>query len=114
MTELPPEQKAELGKDLQSFIRFLEKHYPNEILRVKQEVDPIFEAMAILWRLENERRYPLVVFDNVKGAELPAVTNVHASFPRLAMAIGLPIDATPRDFILASNGAGTSRSATRS
>lgn len=100
MAQLPPEQKAELGKDLQSFIRFLENHYPNEILRVKQEVDPIFEAMAILWRLENERRYPLVVFDNVKGSELPAVTNVHASFPRLAMAIGLSIDATPRDFIL--------------
>jgi 2,5-furandicarboxylate decarboxylase 1 len=100
MATLPPEQRAELGKDLQSYIRFLEKHYPNEVLRVKQEVDPIFEPLAILWRLENERRYPLVVFDDVKGSDLPAVTNVHASFPRLAMAMGLSIDSTPRDFIL--------------
>lgn len=91
---------AEQGQDLQSFIAFLEKHHPNEVLRVSRQVDPVFEATAILWRLEKERRFPLVVFENIKGAELPCVTNVHASFPRLALAIGLPITATPRDFVL--------------
>jgi 2,5-furandicarboxylate decarboxylase 1 len=100
MSTLPEEQRKELGKDLQSFLRFLETYHPNEVLRVKREVDPIFEATAILWRLEKERRFPLVVFDHIKGSELPCVTNVHASFPRLAMALGLSIDATPRDFIL--------------
>ena len=97
---LPAEQRTELGKDLRSFIRFLEKFYPNEILRVKEEVDPIFEVTAMLWRLEKERRFPVVIFDNIRGSEIPCVTNVHASFPRLAMAIGLEIDATPREFIL--------------
>lgn len=97
---LPVDQKAELGQDLRSFIGFLEKYYPNEVLRVKREVDPIFEATAILWRLEKEQRFPVVIFDNIKGSEIPAVTNVHASFPRLAMAIGLDITAKPRDFVL--------------
>lgn len=97
---LSTEQKADLGQDLQSFIRFLEKSYPNEVLRVTREVDPIFEATATLWRLEKERRFPVVIFENIKGSKIPCVTNVHASFPRLAMAIGLGIDATPRDFIL--------------
>jgi 2,5-furandicarboxylate decarboxylase 1 len=97
---LPVDQKAELGQDLQSFIRFLEKYYPNEILRVKREVDPIYEATAILWRLEREQRFPVVIFDNITGSDIPAVTNVHASFPRLAMAIGLDITAKPRDFVL--------------
>lgn len=94
------EQRTEVGQDLQSYLRDLEEKYPNEVLRVSQEVDPIFEATAILWRLESERRFPAVVFENIKGSSLPCVTNIHASFPRLAMAIGLPIEATPRDFVL--------------
>jgi len=96
----PAEQRTELGKDLRSFIRFLEKFHPNEILHVQQEIDPVFEATALLWRLEQERRFPVVIFDKIKGSQLPCVTNVHASFPRLALAIGLGMDATPRDFIL--------------
>jgi 2,5-furandicarboxylate decarboxylase 1 len=97
---LSTETRAATGQDLQSFIRFLEENHPDEVLRVSREVDPVFEVTAILWRLENERRYPLVIFENVKGSSMPVVTNVHASFARLAMAIGLPIDATPRDFVL--------------
>src|SRR5581483_11305572 len=92
--------KAATKQDLQSFLRYLEENYPDEVLRVSREVDPIFEATAILWRLVNERRFPTVIFENIKGSSIPCVTNVHASFPRLAMAIGLPIDATPRDFVL--------------
>jgi 2,5-furandicarboxylate decarboxylase 1 len=97
---LPAEQQAELGTDLQSYIAFLEKNYPDEVLRVTKEVDPRFEATAILWRLEKERRFPLVIFENIKGSSIPCVTNVHASFPRLAMAIGLAPDSSVRDFIL--------------
>ena len=97
---LAAEKKTATGQDLQSFLRFLEENHPDEIIHVSKEVDPVFEATAALWRLENERRFPAVVFDNIKGSDIPCVTNVHASFPRLAMAIGLPIDATPRDFVL--------------
>ena len=89
-----------LGRSLHEFIDFLDEHHPGEVLRVKAEVDPVFEVTAALWRLEDERRFPLVIFENVKGSKIPCVTNVHASFPRLALALGLPIDATPRDFIL--------------
>lgn len=88
------------GQDLQAFLRYLEENHPEEILRVTEEVDPVFEITAILWRLERERRYPVVVFENVKGSDMPVITNLHASFPRLAVAIGLPFDATPRDFTL--------------
>jgi 2,5-furandicarboxylate decarboxylase 1 len=92
--------REELGRSLHEFLDFLEKNYPEEVLRVREEVDPVFGVTAILWRLERERRFPVVVFENVKGSRIPCVTNVHASFPRLALALGLPLDATPRDFIL--------------
>lgn len=89
-----------LGRNLHEYIDFLDKHHPEEVLRVKEEVDPVFGVTAALWRLEKERRFPLVIFENVKGSSFPCVTNVHASFARLALALGLPIDATPRDFVL--------------
>ena len=50
------EKKTATGQDLQSFLRFLEENYPNEIIRVSREIDPVFEATAALWRLENDRR----------------------------------------------------------
>ena len=84
---LAAERKTATGQDLQSFLRFLEEHYPDEVIHVSKEIDPVFEATAALWRLENERRFPAVVFDNIRGSDIPCVTNVHASFPRLAMGI---------------------------
>jgi 2,5-furandicarboxylate decarboxylase 1 len=89
-----------LGRSLDEFIEFLEQNYPDEVIRVTNEVDPIFQATAALWRLEQERRFPVVIFENIKGSSIPCVTNVHASFPRLALALGLPVTATPRDFTL--------------
>lgn len=98
---LSPERRTRLGRDLRGFLEFLEAEHPDEILRVREPVDPIYEATAVLWRLERERRWPVVVFENIRGSDIPCVTNVHASFPRLALALGLGLDATPRDFTLA-------------
>ena len=95
------EKKTATGQDLQSFLRFLEENYPDEVIRVSREIDPVFEATAALWRLENDAAVPGSSCSTTsRGRDFPCVTNVHASFPRLAMAIGPPIDATPRDFVL--------------
>ena len=91
--------KNGMGETLGEAIAFLEDNYPDEVIRVTREVDPIFEVTGILAKLEQQQQYPCVIFENVKGSSIPLVTNMHASFPRLAMAIGLPYDATPADFI---------------
>jgi 3-polyprenyl-4-hydroxybenzoate decarboxylase len=39
-----------MAQYLQSFIEFLEKRHPDELLRIKREIDPVYEATAILWR----------------------------------------------------------------
>ena len=88
-----------MGQTLGEAIAFLEDRYPDEVLRVTREVDPVFEVTGVLARLERQQQFPCVVFENVRGSSIPLVTNMHASFPRLAMAIGLPYDATPADFI---------------
>lgn len=84
--------------DLRGFLQELESEAPDQIVRVKREVDPRFEVTGILARLEKEGKFPVVIFEKVKGADLPVVTNVHADARRLFRAIGLK-NATIADFI---------------
>lgn len=92
------EARLNTGKDLRGFIAHLEKNHPRDILRVTAEADPVFQVTAILARLEKEGKFPMVIFENVKGSKIPVVANTHAAFHRNAMAIGLGRDATPREF----------------
>ncbi len=87
-----------MPKDLRSFLTFLEENYPEHIYHVKQEVDPVFEVTALLAKLEREKRFPVVIFDNVRGSTIPVITNMHADFHRLAMSMGLPYDTSIKDF----------------
>ncbi len=78
-----------MPKDLRGFLKEIETEEPEQLLRVKREVDPHFEVTGVLARLEKERKFPVVIFENVKGSTLPVVTNVHADAQRLFRAIGL-------------------------
>jgi 2,5-furandicarboxylate decarboxylase 1 len=75
--------------DLRGFIAYLEAEHPEEILRIKKEVDPKFGVSGILERLERDGKFPLVIFENVKGSKIPLVANMHASFERLRYALGM-------------------------
>lgn len=74
-------------KDLRSFLAKTEKIAPEEIIRVKREIDPKYEIMAIVSKLEQQRRVPILIFENVKGTEFPVVTNVYATRRRIAGSI---------------------------
>jgi 2,5-furandicarboxylate decarboxylase 1 len=87
-----------MPKDLREFLKEVETETPDQVLRVKREVDPHFEVTGVLARLEKDRQFPIVIFENVKGSDLPVVTNVHADARRLFRAIGLK-EATLQEFI---------------
>ncbi|HXG49949.1 MAG TPA: UbiD family decarboxylase [candidate division Zixibacteria bacterium] len=78
-----------MPKDLRDFLREIEAEEPQQLLRVQREVDPRFEVTGVLARLEKERKFPIVIFEKVRGSALPVVTNVHADARRLFRAIGL-------------------------
>ena len=78
-----------MPKDLREFLKQVEAEEPDQLVRVKREVDPHFEITGVLAKLERERKFPIVIFENVKGSTLPVVTNVHANAQRLFRAIGL-------------------------
>jgi len=87
-----------MALDLRTFLRQLEVEAPDQIVRVTREVDSHFEVTAVLARLEKERKFPVVIFEKVKGSKLPVVTNVHADARRLFRAIGLK-NATLTEFL---------------
>ena len=87
-----------MAKDLHSYLAFLEKNHPEHVYHVTREVNPEFEVTAIIARLGKEKRFPVVVFDNVKGSDMPVIINMHADFQRLAMAIDLPPDVGITEF----------------
>jgi 2,5-furandicarboxylate decarboxylase 1 len=80
---------ARYAPDLHGFIEYLEAEHPEEVIRIGKEVDPKFGVSGILHRLERDGRFPLVIFENVKGSKIPLVANMHAGFERLRLALGL-------------------------
>jgi UbiD family decarboxylase len=74
--------------DLRSFIETVRQKSPEDVVTIKKEMDPRFEITALVVKLEGERRFPILVYEKVKGTQFPVVTNIHASRRRLASAIG--------------------------
>ena len=77
------------------YLEDLERDSPADVIHVKQAINPsAFEATAVLQRLEECNRYPLVMFDrplalNGKPSAFPLVSNVYATRERCARALGL-------------------------
>jgi len=84
-----------MAKDMRTYIRQLEEQRPDDLLTVRREVDPKFGVTAIIQKLEQEGRFPVVFFERVKGSSLPLVINLTASYPRLA----LTVDSTLKDMV---------------
>ncbi|WP_183192911.1 UbiD family decarboxylase [Brevibacillus nitrificans] len=85
--------------DLRDYISKLETELPDQLLRIKKEVNPAeFEATAILQHLENNDQYPTVIFENnvnVNGdkSEFSSIINVFASRERCALAMNMDVSA---------------------
>ncbi len=62
-----------MAKDLRSFLSYLETHMAESLSYVDREVDPRFEAVGILSKLEGDGRYPAVIFRKIKGSRLSAI-----------------------------------------
>ncbi|OGL10126.1 MAG: hypothetical protein A3I14_13195 [Candidatus Rokubacteria bacterium RIFCSPLOWO2_02_FULL_73_56] len=79
-----------MAQDLRSFLDLVKRQRPEEFRIVSREVDPAYELTALVVKLEREaRRRPVLLFERVKGTNFPVLTNLHASRPRLAAAMGV-------------------------
>ena len=78
-----------MKQDLRSFLEFIEKNHPDQLLRVRDQVKPTFEATAFLMEAEKLPHCPVVLFEKVEGTSFPVVSNVIGHRPRLALALGV-------------------------
>lgn len=76
-----------MPKDLRSYIAQVTSAAPNELARVAREVDPDLELTGVLRKLQEQNEYPAVMFEKVRGTEMPVIANVLASRKRLAIAL---------------------------
>ena len=82
--------------DLQSFLKLLEKE--GELKRVTEEVDPELEITEIATRAVKEN-LPALLFENVKGSNVPLVINSMASLRRIELSLGRPAEALGEDIV---------------
>lgn len=86
-----------MPKDLRSFLALLEKEMPEDLITIDREINPRFEITAIQQHLENENRFPALVFNkvqNLKGelSNFRLATNIFASRQKCALALDLSKD----------------------
>ncbi len=83
-----------MANDLRGFLGAYEKANPREFCRITHEVDPHFEVAAILTKLEELRKLPILYYEKVKGSAFPVVTNVYSTKKKIASSINID----PRKF----------------
>ena len=71
--------------DLREFMEMLDQK--GQLVRVTREVDPILEINAIVDRLARKQG-PAVLFENVKGSDMPVLGNLFGSHQRVAWTLG--------------------------
>lgn len=84
-----------MAKDLRYFLNKVQQEMPEDYVVVEKEVDPKFEITAIQQHLENEGKFPLLMFENVKSVNgkpsgFRVATNAFATREKVALALDLP------------------------
>ncbi|NLY55506.1 MAG: menaquinone biosynthesis decarboxylase [Firmicutes bacterium] len=73
-------------RDLQEFVDLLESK--GELIRIRAEVDPELEITEIADRVMKAGG-PALLFENVKGSDIPVLINAFGSEKRMALALGV-------------------------
>ncbi|MBI4493648.1 MAG: UbiD family decarboxylase [Chloroflexi bacterium] len=78
-----------MGQDLRSFLDTVQARHPDQLLRIRAPVQPVYDATALVLAAEQLATCPILSFDHVVGSEFPLVANVLATRARLALAMGV-------------------------
>jgi 2,5-furandicarboxylate decarboxylase 1 len=79
-----------MSQDLRGFVAQYEQAHPGEVVRITEPVGIELDVMAVVLEYERRRRWPILLFERVRGYDIPIVANVVASRRALAFALGVP------------------------
>jgi UbiD family decarboxylase len=88
----------ESRQDLRAFVREFEQAHPGEVLRIREPIAIEHDVQAIALELERRRRFPVLLFESVRGFDTPVVGNVMASRAALASALGVAESELPHEY----------------
>ena len=88
-----------MNADLRTFLSELEAKSPEQVWRIREEVQGDYDIAAVIWELERRGETPVLWFERVGGAQFPLVTNVFADRRRYAAALGVPPDALADEWV---------------
>jgi UbiD family decarboxylase len=81
-----------MNPDLRTFINQVSEEVPDDLVVVKDSLDLRYEPTAYVDELAKKGRHPVFIFENLKGAKFPVVTNVLGTRKRYALALGTTED----------------------
>ena len=87
-----------MKQDLRSFVDEYARRFSDGVLRVAEPVSLDFDVQAIALELERRRRFPIVIYENVRGHSMPIVSNVMASRRGFAFALGVEETQLPAEY----------------
>jgi UbiD family decarboxylase len=87
-----------MSQDLRTFLKHFEDRFPQEVLRISQELSPGYEPSAVIMELDRAKRYPLVYFEKINGSAHAIVANVLATRQRLGLALGVEAGSAAQAF----------------
>ena len=93
--------KALVAKDLRGYLQKLIEYDPKQLMVVDKEIDPVFEATAIVDQMRTDGRYPnypAVLFRKIKGSSIPLLINLQGTYERLALAIDSNLQSMVEEF----------------
>lgn len=79
-----------MPRDLRDFIENLRAGAPDELVEVDRPVDPTWEVTALARKLQDDGRYPMLLFNNLEGSDRRLAINVHATRRKLAYGLESP------------------------
>ncbi len=103
------------AQSLRGFLTMVERRFPDELLRIRERVDPRFASTAAVFELERAGRSPVMVFEDLGGLgdlsgqahaagaapaarPMPLVTNIAANRALLAACLDVSEEALPTAF----------------
>src|SRR5712692_6881910 len=79
-----------MAQGIRDFVAAYERTFPGEVVHVTEPVTFDYDVMALVLEYERRRRWPILLFEKVAGADMPIIANVVASRKALAWALGVP------------------------
>lgn len=91
-----------MNPDLRSFITQVSENMADDVLIVREPLSLRYEPTAYVLELARKGKHPLVIFENIKEAPFPVVTNIFGTKRRYALALGTAEDKIMKEWLYRS------------